>query len=94
MEEKYIFPILGNDNILIKQAIEEHKILTSLFCNTAQIETSLKQILIDLEKHIRFEERVLFNAIQKVALPKNLEAIKKLHANNKLIDNITDIIWK
>jgi iron-sulfur cluster repair protein YtfE (RIC family) len=94
IEEKYIFPILGNENILIKQAIEEHKIIAALFCNTSQIEISIKQIQVDLEKHIRFEERVLFNEIQKVASPENMEALQKLHSSEKFIDNTTDVFWE
>jgi hypothetical protein len=94
IEEKYIFPILGNENILIKQAIEEHKLITSLFCNTSQIETSIRQIQVDLEKHIRFEERVLFNEIQKMASSENMETIVKLHKSEKFIDNTTDVFWE
>ena len=93
MEEKYIFPILGNENILIKQAIEEHKKLSDLFSNTTQIETSLKQIQEELEKHIRFEERILFNEIQNAATPEKLKAINHLHLNEKFIDNTTDAFW-
>ena len=94
IEEIYIFPILGNENILVKQAIEEHKLITSLFYNTSQIETSIRQIQIDLENHIRFEERVLFNEIQKVASSENMEALTKIHNSEKFIDNTTDVFWE
>ncbi|HMU99360.1 MAG TPA: hemerythrin domain-containing protein [Leptospiraceae bacterium] len=94
MEEKYIFPILGNENVLIKQAVEEHKIITALFCNTSQVEISIKQIQVDLEKHIRFEERVLFDKIQNAASPENMDVIKKLHSSEKFIDNTSDVFWE
>ena len=94
LEEKYIFPILGNENVLIKQAIEEHKIISRLFCDTSHIETSIKQIQEDLEKHVRFEERVLFDEIQKVASSENMEEIIKLHTNEKFIENTTDVFWE
>ncbi len=94
LEEKYIFPILGNENVLIKQAIEEHKIISHLFCDTSHIETSIKQIQEDLEKHVRFEERVLFDEIQKVASSENMEEIIKLHTNEKFIENTTDVFWE
>ena len=94
LEEKYIFPILGNENILIKQAIEEHKLITALFCNTSQIEISIKQIQVDLEKHIRFEERVLFNEIQKATSPENIDFINKLHSGEKFMENTTDVFWE
>lgn len=94
LEEKYIFPILGNENVLIKQAIEEHKIISRLFCDTSHIETSIKQIQEDLEKHVRFEERFLFDEIQKVASSENMEEIIKLHTNEKFIENTTDVFWE
>lgn len=94
LEEKYIFPILGNENVLIKQAIEEHKIISRLFCDTSHIETSIKQIQEDLEKHVRFEERVLFDEIQKVASSENMEEIIKHHTNEKFIENTTDVFWE
>ncbi len=94
IEERYIFPILGNENILIKQAIEEHKLITALFCNTSQIEISIKQIQVDLEKHIRFEERVLFNEIQKATSPENIDFINKLHSGEKFRENTTDVFWE
>ena len=94
LEEKYIFPILGNENVLIKQAIEEHKIISRLFCDSSHIETSIKQIQEDLEKHVRFEERVLFDEIQKVASSENMEEIIKLHTNEKFIENTTDVFWE
>lgn len=94
LEEKYIFPVLGNENILIQQAIEEHKNLKHLFCDTLQIENSLKQIQVELEQHIRFEERVLFKEIQKVASTEKMEDIEQLHSEEKFIDNSSDVFWE
>ena len=85
---------IEDENTLVKQAIEEHKIITGLFCNTSQIEIFIKQIQVDLEKHIRFEDRVLFEKIQNAASPENMEAIKKLHSSEKFIDNSTDVFWE
>ncbi len=94
MEEKHIFPILGNENNLVKQAIEEHSRLTQLFSDTTQTEASLQQIQVELAKHIRFEERVLFNEIQYAATTDKLESINQLIANDKFIDNTTDAFWE
>lgn len=93
-EEKYMFPVLGNENELIIQALEEHKILLELFTDTTQIEYSLKQIQILLKNHIRFEERVLFNEIQSAASSQELEIIEKFHRNEKFKDNLNDVFWK
>lgn len=94
MEEKHIFPILGNENNLVKQAIEEHRRLTALFADTTQTETSLQQIQVELANHIRFEERVLFNEIQDAATPEKLAYVNQLLANEKFIDNTTDAFWE
>jgi iron-sulfur cluster repair protein YtfE (RIC family) len=94
IEEKYIFPILGNENSKVIQALAEHKHLRSLFSETNLSENLLNQIQIDLEKHIRFEERVLFNDIQDKATETQIEAIKYLHSIEKFKDNTTDPFWE
>lgn len=94
IEEKYVFPVLGNYNELVKQAIEEHKLLESLFTEKTDVANSLRQISIELEKHIRFEERVLFNEIQLAATVEQLDIIKKNHPDEKFCENQTDTFWK
>lgn len=94
MEEKHLFPILGNDNELVKKALEEHRRLGRLFNDTKDIPKSLSLIEEELEKHIRFEERILFNEIQKVASEAQLQLISKLHTDEKFSDNTDDEFWK
>lgn len=65
MEETHLFPILGNSSPLIKKARAQHQRLRRLFNDINDIEKSLSLIEEELERHIRFEERVLFNEIQK-----------------------------
>ena len=93
IEEKHIFPILGNENPLIQQALAEHKSLLLLFNDTLAIETSLQQIQVELEKHIRFEERILFNEIKKTATNEELKIIEKSHSDDTFIDNTNDVFW-
>lgn len=95
IEEEYVFPVLGNDNKLVKQALKEHKILEKLFKNNniPDLESSLKQISEELEKHIRFEERVLFNKIQTAATDEELEKIRKHHKDEKFCENSEDEFW-
>lgn len=92
-EEMQVFPILGNDNILIQKAIQEHQQLAQLFNETDNVERALKQITIDLVNHIRFEERILFNQIQTVATPEQITMIEALHTNEAFTDNTTDPFW-
>lgn len=94
MEEKQIFPILGNEHPLIQQALNEHQRLQHLFEDRLNILNSLNFIEKELESHIRFEERILFQEIQKVATEEQLIAIERLHKNEKFVDNLTDVFWE
>ncbi|PKR81101.1 cation-binding protein [Brumimicrobium salinarum] len=93
-EEKYIFPILGEEHELIKKALAEHRRLTRLFEETDEIEKSLHHIEEELERHIRFEERELFMAIQEVATSDELKKIESLHDELKFEENTKDVFWE
>lgn len=93
-EEEHIFPILGNENGLVKKAIGEHRKLSRLFNDDQETEKSLSLIEEMLDNHIRFEERVLFNEIQQVASQEQLDRIHSLHADNKFVDNTDDEFWR
>ena len=94
VEEKYVFPILGNDNELIKKAISEHRKMKQLFESTAEFEKNCSLIQEELEAHIRFEERVLFGEIQKIATAEQLQSIEFNHSDEKFVDNLTDPFWE
>lgn len=93
LEEKYVFTILSEDNDLVKKALTEHRRLIRLFETKEATVTNLSLIEEELESHIRFEERILFNEIQAVATEEQLELIKKVHTEDKFVDNITDAFW-
>ncbi len=93
IEEKFIFTILEKDNLLIKKAISEHRRLKRLFESETKIIRNLSLIEEDLESHIRFEERVLFNKIQEIATEEQLEKIKIFHTEDTFEDNLTDPFW-
>lgn len=93
MEEKHIFPILDVNHELVKKALAEHRRLHRLFTNSDN-NKNLSLIEEELEKHIRFEERVLFNEIQKVATKNQLSTISKFHNDEKFNDNTNDQFWK
>jgi len=94
VEEKYIFSILGNEHELIKKAIAEHRRLKRLFESSGELLRNLSLIEEELESHIRFEERILFNEIQAIANAKQLAAIQQIHFNEKFADNFTDTFWE
>lgn len=92
-EEKHIFPILGNENALVKRALNEHIRIKELFKAEIDLENSLKTLEKELQAHIRFEERILFNKIEEVANPEDLETIKKIHFHDNLQEDYHDPFW-
>ncbi|WP_417266286.1 hemerythrin domain-containing protein [Brumimicrobium sp.] len=93
-EEKYIFPILGEDHEMIKKALSEHRRLTRLFTEEEDVEKALHHIEEELDRHIRFEERELFMLIQEVATPEQLKKIEEVHDDSDFVDNTTDVFWE
>ena len=93
IEEKYLFTILGNDNELIQKAISQHRRLQQLFIDTTNISNSLSLIAEELDNHVRFEERILFNEIQKSASEEQLQLISKVHPDERFNDNKDDEFW-
>ncbi|MEC7264056.1 MAG: hemerythrin domain-containing protein [Bacteroidota bacterium] len=93
LEETYIFPILGMGNPKIKKALREHRRLVRLFTSNVDLIRRLVQIEEELEQHIRYEERQLFNEIQKIASDAQLDLIEKYHNHEKFKDNTYDPFW-
>ncbi|MBS1626241.1 MAG: hemerythrin domain-containing protein [Bacteroidetes bacterium] len=91
-EEKYLFPILAANNPLIIQAFTEHNTLRKYFEDESNVEQSLKAIANELDAHIRFEERVLFNAIQEAATANQLSALEQ-HNKTPYVENWEDHFW-
>ncbi|MDW5290671.1 hemerythrin domain-containing protein [Formosa sp. PL04] len=94
MEEAHIFSLLAEDNLLRIQAIDEHKQIKDLIENTDNLDENLNQIADVLEKHIRFEERVLFPEIQNIATPEEMAHIETIHYEPNIPDKIDDEFWK
>ena len=97
LEEKYVFPILGNDHELVKKALSEHRKLRRLFEDSDDASKNLGKIEENLESHIRFEERILFNEIQNTATPKELEEMEAKHSGTSescAVDEWEDEFWK
>ncbi len=79
VEEEVVFPVLGNTHPLVHRAITEHRRLARLFQQADDPRTTLSKIEDELEAHIRFEERVLFQLVQEQATPEELERIDRVH---------------
>ncbi|CAH8281317.1 hypothetical protein EV196_101398 [Mariniflexile fucanivorans] len=93
MEEQHVFTILDGDNELIKRALSEHEYLKKLFSDE-DIKNALSKIEEALDAHIRFEERILFPEIQKIATESQLELIEKIHHEADFVDKLDDEFWK
>ena len=76
-EEAYIFPLLEAENKLLKRALREYGRLKSLFSSSNKIEINLSFIEEELVAYIRFEERVLFKEVERMATEEQLKIIEK-----------------
>ncbi len=98
IEERLIFPILGQEHELVKRALAEHRKLDRLFRSKDDVEKNLVLIEEKLESHVRFEERILFDEIQKVATPLELQRINEVHNSafsaKELDEKWEDEFWK
>jgi iron-sulfur cluster repair protein YtfE (RIC family) len=94
IEEKFIFPLLGNEHPLVKKAITDHKRLIRLFEDEKDVAKSLSLIEEELEKHIRFEERILFQEIEKVVSKKKIKLVIEIHEDSVLFEDWGDEFWK
>lgn len=97
IEEKHVFSVLGDDHELVKRALKEHRQLRRLFDSVREEEKNLGLIEEKLEAHIRFEERVLFNEIQAMATPAEMEEISIKHSAQPISTSSnewSDEFWK
>ena len=86
LEEEKLLPAVQGKNQdldeLIDEIIREHSALTTLFnklLNSNNLELDLDNLGVALEKHIRREERELFQQIQKVLAPKELNQLRSIY---------------
>ena len=97
IEEEAVFPVLGSDHPLVRQALAEHAQLTQDFLRSDHDERSIAALERSLDAHIRFEERVLFQEVQKLATEEQLDHIEEVHGgisdHGELIGE-TDPFWK
>ena len=94
VEEQVVFPVLGTRNELVREALDQHARLRILFSRTETDAGTLSVLEQLLEKHIRFEERVLFQEIQKAATPEQMEAIEESHAGIAPEEEWADKFWE
>jgi len=64
-----------------------------LFSDDTEVWRSLNLIEEELDKHIRFEERILFNEVQKVATAEQLALVDKHHNHDTHCEDWEDEFW-
>ncbi|MFD2907748.1 hemerythrin domain-containing protein [Flavobacterium ardleyense] len=93
-EETLLFSKLPSDNLLRLQAEEEHKLIKleiDALRNNPEDKVGIENLANILEKHIRFEERELFNYLQEIFTEDELAAVAEaMEARTR--DH--EIIWK
>ncbi|MCF8258868.1 MAG: hemerythrin domain-containing protein [Flavobacteriales bacterium] len=94
LEERSVFPILGNDHESVKRALAEHRRLRRLFVDMKDITRALHLIEEELEAHIRFEERVLFKEIEAMATLQMLTDVALMHADGEYNEVWEDEFWR
>lgn len=94
IENKYIFPILGNNNVRVKRALANHRRLNRLFEETTDLNKILNKIEEELSSYIGFEERILYNEIRTIATPQQLVDIEKSHELLNFTDDWEDQFWE
>ncbi len=93
LEEQYLFPLLPVSHPHISQALKEHAALKELFVNAPATIEVLELIEEMLEAHIRFEERTLFNELQAVATPAQLEQAENAHSKSPFCERSGNAFW-
>ncbi|MEZ4908814.1 MAG: hemerythrin domain-containing protein [Saprospiraceae bacterium] len=76
IEEKLLFPLLSQDNILISQSLLEHNAISNMFENISA--DKIVELQSKLYEHIRFEERTLYNEIQNSLKDEQLNKVGNL----------------
>ncbi|MBZ0206457.1 MAG: hemerythrin domain-containing protein [Flavobacteriales bacterium] len=97
LEENVLFPILGYDHPDVRRAMAEHRRLQRLINGRSDVVVALSLIEEELEAHIRFEERRLFDRIQKVATADQLAEVGKAHAESHqptVSGRPEDVFWE
>lgn len=93
-EEKYVYPILGMDDPMVKKMLSSRRRLDKLFLGDKPLEIALSLGEEKLEQHIRFEEKKIFDRIQKEATEEQLAELEKVYEKQTFEENEEDVFWE
>jgi hemerythrin-like domain-containing protein len=83
LEEERLFPMLKGEYELVSEAIDQHQDLKMLFQIQQKTHADFKRIYELLQKHIRLEERELFNLIQSTLSEQQLAIYEEIHKHQQ-----------
>lgn len=98
-EEKFLFTLLPEDHLLRQKAELEHNKIFNLI-TSIQLDKNNETLLLEfadtLEKHIRFEERILFTELQTIISKEEIAAIENRMASNaqEIDETWKDPFWE
>lgn len=99
LEEELLFVYLAKKDLLREDVEFQHSQLRTLFANLSEStevhEVDFLRFSDELEKHIRFEERIFFPYIQAELQEKKLEDFKESldQVHQKVVEVWTDEFW-
>lgn len=96
IKEEQLFPdVLPEGHPLMQQMFEEHKLIRAVEMSLEQeVSTEkLERFAGLLHDHIRFEERQLFNEVEKASTPEQLEQMAKALDVPESCDDWKDAFW-
>ena len=93
-EEETLFPLLGNEHPLIKEAISEHREFAKMIADDFKTPEEIQIFQELLNKHIRKEEREIFPEIEKNATDEELQNLLSFDHPALKEPEYDDIFWK
>lgn len=92
-EERFVFPILGLEHDLVKEAMQDHCYLQRMILNEPFTIETLNRIEERLEQHVRLEERFLFPLIQLAATEEQMAQVEEVHNDLMTEQKWGDQFW-
>ncbi len=95
-EEQGFSKILPLDNVMMAKMLDDHEAIKIKLTELSQNSTDddLKRLAQIISYHVRYEERQLFNHIEEIATPDQLEILgKELNEHPKKAAVCTDEFW-
>lgn len=93
VEEDALFPLLGNGHPMVQKALEQHEAIRAMVIAGDKGEAELSRLADALDAHIRFEERELFNEIQREVGEAGLARVEELHRDVPGAEDWPDEFW-